>query len=132
MAHIAPFFIDDRLVFWVVVRVHYPDVGGMAAGSITPDAREVYQEGMRIPAIKVYDRGEPNQSFINLLFANVRVPEERRGDFAAVMGALRTADVRLREILANFGLENVERAHEVYGVVLAGEFDPVIDEPATE
>ena len=113
VAHIAPFFIDDRLVFWVVVRVHYPDVGGMAAGSITPDAREVYQEGMRIPAVKVYDRGEPNQSFINLLFANVRVPEERRGDFAAVMGALRTADVRLREILANFGLENVERAHEI-------------------
>jgi N-methylhydantoinase B len=113
VAHIAPFFIDDRLVFWVVVRVHYPDVGGMAAGSITPDAREVYQEGLRIPAVKVYDRGEPNQSFINLLFANVRVPEERRGDFVAVMGALRTADVRLREILANFGLENVERAHEV-------------------
>lgn len=113
VAHIAPFFIDDRLVFWVVVRVHYPDVGGMAAGSITPDAREVYQEGMRIPAVKVYDRGEPNQSFINLLFANVRVPEERRGDFAAVMGALRTADVRLREILGNFGLENVEQAHEI-------------------
>ena len=113
VAHIAPFYVEDRLVFWVVVRVHYPDVGGMAAGSITPDAREVYQEGLRIPAVKVYERGEPNQSFLNLFFANVRVPEERRGDFMAVMGALRTADVRLREILANFGLENVERAHEV-------------------
>ena len=112
VAHIAPFFVEGRLVFWIVVRVHYPDVGGMAAGSITPDAREVYQEGLRIPAVKAHERGEPNQAFLNLLFDNVRVPEERRGDFMAVMGALRTADLRLHEILGNFGVENVEGAHE--------------------
>ncbi|MCE2492212.1 MAG: hydantoinase B/oxoprolinase family protein [Alphaproteobacteria bacterium] len=113
VAHIAPFFLRDRLVFWVVVRVHYPDVGGMAAGSITPDAREVYQEGLRIPAVKVYDGGEPNRSFLKLFFDNVRIPEERRGDFMAVMGALRTADVRLREVLGRFGLETVERVCEM-------------------
>ena len=113
VAHLYPFFADDRLVFWIVVRVHYPDVGGMAAGSITPDAREVYQEGILLPPIKVYDRGKMNEGFMDMFFANVRVPEERRSDFMCVMGAFWTADKRLREILETFGLEQISEAHRV-------------------
>ena len=60
VAHLYPFFVDDHLAFWIVVRVHYPDVGSMAAGSITPDAREVYQEEILLPPIKVYDQGKIN------------------------------------------------------------------------
>lgn len=113
VAHLAPFFVDDRLTFWIVVRVHYPDIGGMAAGSITPDAREVFQEGLLIPPVRVYDRGRPNEAFLDLFFANVRVPEERRGDFMAVMGACRTAEKRLREIVDNFGLDMIVEAYRV-------------------
>lgn len=113
VAHLYPYFVDERLTFWIVVRVHYPDVGGMAAGSITPDAREVYQEGILLPPIKVYDRGQPNEAVMDLFFANVRVPEERRGDFMAVMGAFWTADKRLREIQQTFGLDQIVRTHEI-------------------
>ena len=113
VAHLYPYFVDDRLTFWIVVRVHYPDVGGMAAGSITPDAREVYQEGILLPPIKVYDRGRANEAVMDLFFANVRVPEERRGDFMAVMGAFWTADKRLREIQQSFGLDQIVRTHEI-------------------
>ena len=113
VAHLYPYFVDDTLTFWIVVRVHYPDVGGMAAGSITPDAREVYQEGILLPPIKVYDRGQPNEAVMDLFFANVRVPEERRGDFMAVMGAFWTADKRLREIQESFGLDQIVRTHEI-------------------
>ena len=113
VAHLYPLFADDRLAFWIVVRVHYPDIGGMAAGSITPDAREVYQEGIFLPPIKVYDQGEMNEAFMDMFFANVRVPEERRSDFMCVMGAFWTADKRLREILQTFGLDQIAEAHRV-------------------
>lgn len=49
IAHLYPFFHEESIAFWIVVRVHYADVGGMAAGSITPDATEVYQEGILLP-----------------------------------------------------------------------------------
>ena len=113
VAHLYPFFVDERLTFWIVVRVHYADIGGMAVGSITPDAREVYQEGIMLPPIKVYDQGKANEAFMDLFFANVRVPEERRDDFMAVIGAFRTGDKRLREILETFGPERITRAHEI-------------------
>ena len=113
IAHLYPFFVEDRLTFWIVVRVHYADVGGMAAGSITPDAREIYQEGLLIPPIKVYDRGAANEAFMDMFFANVRVPEERRGDFMAVMGAFWTAEKRLRKIVRTFGLDRIVEAHGI-------------------
>ena len=113
VAHLFPFFVENRLTFWIVVRVHYPDVGGMAAGSITPDAREIYQEGILIPPLRIYDRGAVNEAVLDLFFANVRVPEERRGDFMAVMGAFWTGEKRLQEVVRNFGLEQIVEAHQV-------------------
>ena len=113
IAHMCPFLVDNRLTFWIVVRVHYPDVGGMAAGSITPDSTEIYQEGMFIPPVKVYDAGEVNEGFLDLFFANVRVADERRGDFMAVIGALWTAQKRLQEIVGSFGPEKIVRAHQI-------------------
>ena len=113
VAHLFPFFVEDRIAFWIVVRVHYADIGGMAAGSITPNAREVYQEGILLPPIKVYDQGRLNEAVTDVLFANVRVPEERRDDFMAVIAALRTGDKRLREILAIFGAENINRTRQI-------------------
>jgi N-methylhydantoinase B len=113
VAHLYPFFVDDRLTFWIVVRVHYPDIGGMAAGSITPAATEVYQEGLFLPPLKIYDRGKPNELFMDLFFANVRVPDERRGDFMAVMGAFWTADKRLRQILQTFGRDQIIETNRI-------------------
>ena len=115
IAHLYPFFHEESIAFWIVVRVHYADVGGMAAGSITPDATEVYQEGILLPPLKVYDRGKAKEAFTDLFFANVRVPDGRHGDFMAVMGAIWTADKRLREIVAKFSLGQINEAHRIIG-----------------
>jgi N-methylhydantoinase B/oxoprolinase/acetone carboxylase alpha subunit len=79
---VAPCLVgDDRLVGWVANRAHHADVGGMAPGSIPADAVEVFQEGLRIPPVLLTDE------IAEVLFANSRTPEERRGDLAAQRGA---------------------------------------------
>lgn len=113
VAHLRPIFIDGILAFWLVVRVHYTDVGGAAAGSITPDATEVFQEGLLLPAVKIHDSGQPNESVIDLIFANMRDSMERRGDFMAVVGSLLTGERRLLEIVARFGVGVTRQCHRI-------------------
>jgi N-methylhydantoinase B/oxoprolinase/acetone carboxylase alpha subunit len=78
---VAPCFVDGRLLGWAANRAHHADLGGMAPGSIPPDAVEIYQEGLRIPPVKLGDQ------VIAMLVANSRTPEERRGDLDAQIGA---------------------------------------------
>jgi N-methylhydantoinase B/oxoprolinase/acetone carboxylase alpha subunit len=78
---VAPCFIDGRLLGWAANRAHHADLGGMAPGSIPPDAVEIYQEGLRIPPVKLGDQ------VTAMLVANSRTPEERRGDLDAQIGA---------------------------------------------
>jgi N-methylhydantoinase B/oxoprolinase/acetone carboxylase alpha subunit len=78
---VAPCFVDGRLIGWAANRAHHADLGGMAPGSIPPDAVEIYQEGLRIPPVKLSDQ------VTAMLVANSRSPEERRGDLAAQVGA---------------------------------------------
>ncbi len=78
---VAPCFVAGRLVGWVGNRAHHADVGGMAPGSIPPEAVEIQQEGLRIPPV----RFDPTS--VALLLANSRTPEERRGDLDAQVGA---------------------------------------------
>ena len=112
-SHLYPVFANGREAFWLSIRMHYTDVGGMAAGSITPEATEIYQEGVCIPPIKVFEAKGPNDAFLDLFFANVRVAEERRGDFMAVVGACWTAEKRLLEILQTHRVERVEQCVEI-------------------
>jgi N-methylhydantoinase B/oxoprolinase/acetone carboxylase alpha subunit len=86
---VAPCFVGGRLVGWVANRAHHADVGGMAPGSIPPEATEVHQEGLRIPPVRLC--GE----VAALLAANSRTPEERRGDLDAQVGANRLGVARL-------------------------------------
>ena len=76
-------------------------------------ATEVHQEGVRIPPIKAYEQGEPNSAALDLFFANVRLPEEREGDFQAVIGSCKAAKVRLDEVFRKYGQETVEQSLEV-------------------
>jgi N-methylhydantoinase B/oxoprolinase/acetone carboxylase alpha subunit len=91
---VSPCFVDGVLSGWVANRAHHSDVGGMAAGSIPPDATEIYQEGLRIPPARLGPEIEA------LLAANSRTPEERRGDLDAQVGANRVGVERMAEILA--------------------------------
>ena len=95
-----------RPPFYVANRAHHADVGGALAGSMGP-AREIFQEGMRIPPIKIFRRGELNADAHALLLGNVRTPAEREGDLAAQIAACRIGERRLHEIVAKYGLSEV-------------------------
>ena len=113
VTHLYPVFAGGQLILWIVIRLHYTDIGGMAAGSITPDSTEVYQEGIRIPAVKAYHAGEPNQAFLDAFFANVRQPEERKADFMALIASFWTSEKRLQELLDAHGTDSVIRCGEI-------------------
>ena len=102
-----PIFDGDDLVFFAANRSHWDDVGGMVPGSMSGLATEILQEGMRIPPIRIYDQGRPNQPILDLLFNNMRVPENRQGDFRAMLSTCRVAEQRAQEILDRHGLESV-------------------------
>ena len=88
---VAPAFTTDgRLVGWAANRAHHADVGGMAPGSIPPEATEIQQEGLRIPPVRLTD------DVVAILLANSRTPDERAGDLDAQVGANRVGVARLR------------------------------------
>ena len=94
---------------YLAVRAHHADVGGMTAGSM-PLAREIYQEGLRIPPIRLVSAGARNEDIWRLVLANVRTPQERSGDLAAQLGCLSVGEKRLRELIARNGEEDVRNA----------------------
>jgi N-methylhydantoinase B/oxoprolinase/acetone carboxylase alpha subunit len=97
-----------RPAFYVANRAHHADVGGMSPGSM-PLAREIFQEGIRIPPVLVVRGGVPDRDLMRLILANVRTPEEREGDLEAQMIANRRGEERLREIVDKYGIARVER-----------------------
>jgi len=92
--------------FFVASRAHHADIGGALAGSMGP-AREIFQEGLRIPPVKIFCGGEINREVLRLLLANVRTPLEREGDLAAQVASCRLGERRLREVAAKYGLREV-------------------------
>jgi N-methylhydantoinase B len=110
VAMIYPLFADGRLFVFPVVRAHWGDVGGMSPGSLSGGATEIFQEGVRIPPIRVVDRGQPSQAALDLLFANMRGPRERRGDFEAMIGTCRKAAERVEGLAARYGVSTVRDA----------------------
>jgi N-methylhydantoinase B/oxoprolinase/acetone carboxylase alpha subunit len=92
--------------FYVANRAHHADVGGMSPGSM-PLAREIYQEGIRIPPILLARRGKFDRELLALILANVRTPEEREGDLLAQCMAIRRGEQRLLELVAKYGMAKV-------------------------
>lgn len=89
-------------------RAHHADVGGMSPGSM-PIARELIQEGVIIPPLKLVEAGQVNQGLLNLLLANVRTPEERAGDLAAQLAANAIGVRRMGELIARYGMDEVQQ-----------------------
>jgi len=98
----------EEPAFYVANRAHHSDVGGMSPGSM-PLAREIYQEGLRIPPSLLVRGGRLDEDLLRLILANVRTPEERRGDLLAQCMAIRRGQTRLAEIAARYGIETVRR-----------------------
>jgi len=110
---VTPVFATDAgddLVALAANRAHHADVGGARAGSVAADSTEIYQEGVRIPPVKLREAGEPNEAVEDLLFANVRTPDERRGDLRAQVAANETAVERTRELLDDHGRDTLGAA----------------------
>ena len=102
---------DDTLLGFVASRAHHSDVGGMSPGSM-PLAQEIYQEGLRIPPVRLYDRGKLNEDLWKTILANVRTPVERAGDLDAQLAALHTGETRLLEMVERKGTDRVLSAME--------------------
>src|SRR5579884_2912518 len=100
-------FDKKRLLFYVANRAHHSDVGGMSPGSM-PLAREIYQEGIRIPPVLLMRGGTVDRALLDLILANVRTPVEREGDLLAQCMAIRRGEQRLRELVSKYGARTVE------------------------
>ncbi len=101
---VAPVFLEraSQPAFFVANRAHHADVGGMFPGSMGP-CREIAQEGIRIPPVKLMNSGKMDRQVLDIVLANVRTPREREGDLTAQMGACRIGVERIRELVDRFG-----------------------------
>ncbi|WP_137283737.1 hydantoinase B/oxoprolinase family protein [Halorussus salinisoli] len=100
---LAPEESEGKIVGYAVSRAHHADVGGMTPGSMPAGAREIYQEGLRLPPVRLVSGGEVVEDVRDLLLANVRTPDERRADLRAQLAANDRAEERLGELLADHG-----------------------------
>jgi N-methylhydantoinase B len=108
---VAPVFLRRRssAAFYVASRAHHADVGGMYPGSMGP-CREIAQEGIRIPPVKLMRAGKMDAQLLATILANVRTPKEREGDLTAQLGACRVGAARMLELVSRFGHARLLRA----------------------
>ena len=106
---LAPVFRDGKLVLFVSNIAHHSDIGGMAPGSMAGGMTEIYQEGLRIPPIRIVAGGEIIDDVLQLILLNVRVPHERRGDYNAQIAGNRLGLRRLEELFRRWSADQVER-----------------------
>src|SRR5881296_429916 len=104
---ILPVFFRRRLVAFMVNKAHWTELGGKDPGSWTTDATEVFQEGLQFPCVKLYEQGRPVQSLIDLIAANVRLPDMTLGDMYAQAASLRLGERRFQELCDKYGLDVV-------------------------
>jgi N-methylhydantoinase B len=100
---VLPVFAPDDAspLLYVAARAHHADVGGFYPGSMGL-CREIYQEGLRIPPVKIVEAGKLNRSIIQLILHNVRTPTEREGDLMSQIGACRVGEARLQEMIKKY------------------------------
>jgi N-methylhydantoinase B len=100
-----PVFADGELVAWTANIAHWNDVGGMVPGSISNEAREIFQEGIRLPAIKLVSEGRPIRSVLEIIKCNSRLPDYLQGDMWAGIAAARVGERRILELVEKYGRE---------------------------
>ena len=105
-----PVFVDGELFCWLQNTGHWPDIGGMVPGGFSAKATEVEQEGLRLPPVKLFKRGEMDREIFAIISSNIRVAEQRIGDVKAQAAALLVGEKRLNELLAKYGRDVIEQA----------------------
>src|SRR5580693_680965 len=115
----VPVFADGRRLLWTVVRAHQSDIGGATLVAYNPDATEIWQEGLRIPPIKLFEAGRLRDDILDMLALNVRNAHDFRGDLFAMIGAAHLGERRMQRLFAELSPPVVEAAIE--GVLDAAE-----------
>ncbi|MEM7515233.1 MAG: hydantoinase B/oxoprolinase family protein, partial [Bacteroidota bacterium] len=119
---IIPIFFQGELIAFSVNKAHWTELGGTYAGSVSTVATEIYQEGLHFPFIKIKSKGELNQAVIDMIKANVRLPDSTIGDLFAGIAAAEVGARRVIELTKKYGLETFVSAKEhmlTYGETLS-------------
>lgn len=106
----APLIIDGELVAWAGVMAHETDMGGMDFASWSPKAKEIWQEGLRIPAVKLVDGGDLREDVLDMILTATRLPEQVGLDLRAFIATLNVASERLRDLCERYGIDTVQMA----------------------
>jgi N-methylhydantoinase B/oxoprolinase/acetone carboxylase alpha subunit len=102
-----PVFLEETLIGFATTTAHHGDVGGRLPGSSACDNTEIFQEGIRLPWLRLYDRGEPVEAIFEVIRANVRIPRMTLGDLAAQVAATSVAERALQELARRYGTERL-------------------------
>ncbi|MEM6912631.1 MAG: hydantoinase B/oxoprolinase family protein, partial [Pseudomonadota bacterium] len=116
---ILPLCHRGRIVGWLANKAHWVDLGGAYPGGISPEATEIYQEGLQLPCIKVIEGGTLNQSVLDIILVNSRLPETTKGDFWAGVASMRAGHARFVSLVEKYGEDAVCFAMDDY--ILLGE-----------
>ena len=109
---VKPVFVEGHLEGFAASLVHQIDMGGIAPGSAAVYASEIFQEGLRIPPIRLYQNGEPNETFFKIMEKNTRIPDKLAGDMRAQVAACRTADAAINKLIKRYGSSAYQRIIE--------------------
>ena len=107
-----PVIIDGEVLAFVANIAHQSDIGGANAGSISGNARDIFAEGLRLPAVRLRDGDRLNEDLLRVIYQNSRMPEERRGDINAQIGSLTVGLRRMRELAGKYGFAQVVSSME--------------------
>ena len=104
---VKPIFVDGELEGWAATMAHHSDVGGITPGSVAVHASEIYQEGLRMPLLKLFDAGEENTTLFKVIAKNTRQPVQVLGDLRAQVAACRAGEQGITEIVRRYGSDTV-------------------------
>ena len=105
-----PIFVNDTLVAYLCAMTHQTDIGGRVAGGNACDSTEIYQEGLRIPPLKLYEKNHPNDALFRLLEKAVRVPDKVMGDVQGQLAALDFGEREFKKVVEKFGVEHIKQS----------------------
>ena len=114
-----PVWFSNQICFWVALRAHQGDIGGMSAGGYSPGAREIWHEGLRIPPIAFVEKGQQREDVLRMICENTRKPDDTRGDILAQLAAVRIGAKRLQDLLQRYGEDELAKCAK--GILDAGE-----------
>ena len=126
VAMVMPVFHEGTIFAWTAIKSHWTEIGGMNPGSFSVNTTEIYQEGLLFPGIKLFERGNINEPLLELLRANVRLPDMTLGDLWSSVAALRVGENRFQSIIDKYGseltLDAIENLLDQGAIIVAEKF----------